>query len=541
MIYNEKKKAFIFLKLKHFLKRNLRGILFLLILFFIFDSIYSFWPSDIRPCKVPSWHGVLQCQSIAISEVVYGLKNNIGYRKVYEAFYPSLESGDDGVSILKMNEAISKAINLEKVDENGVHYLLGTGTSVGMIDFLKISYGLFGYKAESQYYLYAVLFLLPIVLYLLTFYYNINYIILLCIYLISYNIIVSTSVVSFETVIGVRFFPLLTILPIIYLFLIITQNVNLSIKHIFYTSIQVGILFFSFHIRSHSKYHFIVLFLVLIVLAAIRCANKYKLNKKMYLSLSGMKVWPLYIVTVFFVVWFIYVGFLRPASPTDKESVYPIWHQIFIGLGGHPRALERYGIAFSDATGLQYAIKLNASKGIKIDYDLAVKEIVQGIYPSSQNFYFTGRKYEELMRSAYFKILLNDPLFVFYSYVHKVPVYFKALFSNSKTPSFLPSQYGNVNLIAKLFNIKVILSIILICHFYSTRFNNYFYHLKSFYCLLFLDFLFSIIPPIITVPAVHSVLDSGLIFTILILLFIVQTGSYLKHKSKAMFCKAIKP
>jgi hypothetical protein len=536
MIYNEKnKKALIFLRLKHFLKRDLCGILFLLILFFIFDSLYSFWPSDIRTSKVPSWHGVLQCQSIAISESVYGLKNNIGYRKVYETFYPSLESGDDGVSISKMNEAIYRAINLEKVDEKGVHYLLGTGTSVGMIDFLKISYGLFGYKAESQYYLYTFLFLLPIVIYLLTFYNNINYIIILCLYLISYNIIVSTSVVAFETVIGVRFFPLLTILPIIYLFLIITQNVNLSIKHIFYTSIQAGILLFSFHIRSHSRYHFIVLFLILIFWAAIRCINKYKLNKKIYFALSRLKVWPFYIVIVFFVAWFIYVDFLRPASPTDKESVYPIWHQIFIGLGGHPNALERYGITFSDATGLKYAIKLNASKGINIDYGLAVNEIVQGIYPSSQNFYFTGRKYEELIRSAYFRILLNDPVFVLYSYVHKIPLYFKVLFSNSRTPSFLPDQYGNVDIITKLFNIKVIFSIFLICYFYSTRFINSFYHLKNFYCLLFLDYLFSIIPPIITLPATHSVLDSGLIFTILILLFIVHIGSYLRYKFKIMF------
>ena len=59
------------------------NILVLMILIALVYAILEIRPSKANP-KVPAWHGVLQCMSIAISDLVYGLEGNVGYRKVYD-------------------------------------------------------------------------------------------------------------------------------------------------------------------------------------------------------------------------------------------------------------------------------------------------------------------------------------------------------------------------------------------------------------------------------------------------------------------------
>lgn len=481
-------------------------ILVLMILIVLVYALLEIRPSKTNP-RVPAWHGVLQCMSIAISDLKYGLEGNVGYRKVYNIIYPSLERGDAGIPIETMNKAINKTLSIEDVSASGIHYIIGTGTANGMIDFMKLSFILFGFQAESFFYLYMVLLIIPVLLFIISFRNNLHYLFIGFLFLICYQLIASTSIVKFETILHVRFIALLTILPTIHLALLVMDKHKFALFTLIGALIQASILLFSFYIRSHSRYQFMFLAslpIFLFIYNKIRFKTKVKLNQ----------FWPLAVVLASFLLFQMYLSFIRDSSITDKESAYPVWHQTYIGLAGHPQAKEKYGIEFSDANALRLVIKRAAEKGNILEYNDMVQNVIFGIDPEKHKskIILVGVEYENIIRKEFFKILINDPLFVISSYFYKIPTYIKAFLSGSKNASFLPESYGNVDGLCKLFNPFRIAVIIFIAFLFS---RNIVFRWKSYFHLLLFNLVFALIPPIVTLPACHSILDSVLLLSII--------------------------
>jgi len=488
------------------LKKN---ILVLKILILLVYALLGIRPSKANP-KVPAWHGVLQCMSIAISDLRYGLEGNVGYRKVYDIIYPSLESGDAGVPIETMNEAISKTLSIENVSASGIHYIAGTGTANGMIDFMELSFTLFGFQAESFFYLFMVLLVIPVLLFIISFRNSLHCLIIGFLFIICYQLIASTSIVKFETILHVRFIALLTILPTIHLALLVMDKHKFTLFTLTGASIQVSIFLFSFYIRSHSRYQLMFLASLPIFLFIY---NKIKFQTKVKLKLN--QFWPLAVVLISFLVFQMYVSLIRDSSITDKDSAYPVWHQTYMGLAGHPQAKEKYGIEFSDGSALRQVIKSEAEKGNILSYDDMVHDTIHGIDPAKQKSKITlvGVEYGKIIRKEFFKILINDPLFVISSYFYKIPIYIKASLSSSKNASYLPESYGNVDGLHKLFNPFRLAIIALISFLFSREIKLI--RWKSYFLLLLFNSAFALIPPFITLPACHSVLDSALLLSII--------------------------
>ena len=483
------------------------NILVLMILIALVYAILEIRPSKANP-KVPAWHGVLQCMSIAISDLVYGLEGNVGYRKVYDIIYPSLESGDAGVPIETMNKAISKTLSIENVSASGIHFIAGTGTANGMIDFMKLSFTLFGFQAESFFYLYMVLLIIPVLIFIISFRNNLHYLIIGFIFIICYQLIASTSIVKFETILHVRFIALLTILPTIHLALLVMDRHKFTLFTLMGASIQASVLLFSFYIRSHSRYQLMFLASLPVFLFIY---NKIKFKTKVKLN----QFWPLAVILTSFLLFQMYVSLIRDSSVADKDSAYPVWHQTYMGLAGHPQAKEKYGIEFSDASALRQVIKSEAEKGNVLSYDDMVQDTIHGVDPAKQKSKITlvGVEYGNIIKKEYFKIVINDPLFVISSYLYKIPTYIKACLSGSKNASYLPESYGNVDGLRKLFNPFRIAVIALISFLFSREIILT--HWKSYFLLLLFNSVFALIPPFITLPACHSVLDSTLLLSII--------------------------
>lgn len=492
-------------------KESKNKVIILMIVVISFFAILEIRPSD-KNTKIPSWFGTLQCMSITISELEYGLKGNIGYRKVYDIFYPALEGGDAGVSIIEMNRAINSTLHIEDVSSSGIHYNLAGGAGRGLTEFMKLSFRIFGYKAESFFYLYIALISISIFFFLVSFKNNPVCLFIGLLFVICYYIITTATVVKFETIIGHRFFPLLTILPTIHISLITMDKHKLSISTFVGVFVQTVILIFSFYIRVSSQYQFMFLGSLPIFLFIYNKTHQKFASHR----ISIKQFYPLYIVLVGMLF---YVSMLSENSVAEKNNSYPIWHQIYIGLAGHPQAVEKYGIAFSDITGINLVLKKEAEAGRYIDLNNSLQDLYHGVHPDKTNFPIPGEQYGKIVKSEFFRILQNDPYFVISSFFYKVPLYLKVFFSNLKNPSYLPEFYGNIDGLHKITNlylmIMVIFAAFLIRKDIMRQWMPYFH-------LLFLNLVFALIPPIITLPAVHSVLDSGLLLIMLIYLLFAR-------------------
>ena len=94
---------------------------------------------------------------IAISGLKYNLKGYVGYKKIFNLLY------DSAISPQSFNESLS----LDNVNSDGTYIL--KQSDLGIIDYYKISFLLFGYNIESFIYLYFILLSISVGLMLIHF------------------------------------------------------------------------------------------------------------------------------------------------------------------------------------------------------------------------------------------------------------------------------------------------------------------------------------------------------------------------------------
>lgn len=389
-----------------------------------------------------------------------------------------------------LNNAIEVALHTKDVSSFGQYQIFGD--DIGLVTYYELSFYIFGYRIESFFYLYFLLFSGSIVVFLLTFYRRVDLLNVLLLLTCSHFVISSVAPIvgiELQTVHNPRFLPVLAIIPALYISLLILGKEQLNLMTLSGTIIQTCILVLVIHARSSARYEIIFLSVIFSLLFLWHYwrhnlyIGKYLLNRTCF--------WPLGIVIIgLFILNFhllLYRHYSYSATTTAGKHVF--WHAVYIGLSAHPDSWRKYDIDFQDMASARL-----------------VQKRAYELYGVTEPVPYYGELYEPILKSETIRILINDPRFAIETFLYYKPLmFFKSYFS----PSFGATRY--------LFSWPL-LPVLVLGSLLAGR--GFLRQWLRYFALLVFALLFSLIPSMLAVPHPAYIADPALLFTCIIYMVI---------------------
>ena len=512
-----------------------KAIILLMVFGVLFTALNERGPSESNP-RSPSLFSQAQILSITISELKYGLTGYRGFRKVHELFYPHFPRGAAGALITDYNKTIKQAMNLKDVESGGIHY--GFTFSMGVVDYYKLSFILFGYKIESAFYLFALILIVSSLIFCISFYKSREEAFLFFILLLpvcGFMAIVRTDNLVFEGITHHVNIPIMSIIPSMHIALMVISKNRPSVLNVSCAIIQAAILIFVIFARTAGQYQLIFLasWLVFLILSNL-------IRRKAYLD--QIRVWPLILVLIFCIS-------LQSYKRVSYDEVYrnnalgshPFWHNLYMGLAGHPESNEKYGIVDnSDGIVVELVKRKEIEMGSFFDAHRAGVYLTMGLLPQRGERILFGNRYEEIVKQEYFRILREDPWFIINAFRYKMKYYFQSFFRSMQgylellevdpNSNFKGYLGGWVNMIEWYLIVVVAFGVYLVRN--SLRRNW-----PLVLILFILQFSAALIPPILTYPMAHSVADSAIVLCSAIYLIFSIALCYFFYVSEKLYCR----
>lgn len=490
-------------------QRFIQGCLVFLILILFFSIYYQTWLNTFK--SSPNLASYAPSISMIISEKKYGAEPLTGYNKIYNLFVPHFPGGtgrsdqDWGPDFSIANKVIQKAMNLDDVSSEGT-FVLTPQEEGGLVTYYRLAFGIYGYKAESAFYLYWLFIGISMLVFLFTFFNRPSLLFFLLVFACSFLSIVQTQGIIHESIIRNRFFPILAILPSFYLIFIIYDRDKRNWRALIGTAIQALILSLITNIRPSAIYSLLFLGGGAVILLALKY-TKFALFSKLKIQL-----WPLVVVVVFFAG--IKVSTWNPIhhNLTGRNAT---WHMLYMGLGAHPESEEKYNISWGDLASVNAVKRRTEKLGYK-NFNANVTSLEA--LKDEKSLFYCGKLYEKILKEEFFNIFKQDPWFVIGNYWYKLILYFKVYFSPldlSLNNYMAPNYFFHFGVITPLLEwvpvIALLLGIFLIK---GIIFQEWFFLLV----LSMFGFLCSLLPPMLAFPVNNIIADSALYFTIVLLL-----------------------
>ena len=299
----------------------------------------------------------------AIAALHYGQSRYICPKEIYrkiemsKAYLGSPQSAD---------ASIKEAMELKNVNfEDGI--LAGIASGNGYVDFVCLSFLLFGFKIVSLVYLYFLILNISIAVFWLTCRRNSLGLLFLAIFLLSHYIIIKMPPYfdfgwQLGSVINYRFLPVLTILPTIHILMVSLSGQRLTGRAFAGVLIQSMIIVFILWIRG-SIIWIGLLFICAIVLKIFfnvwrSRVSSEKGHQEDLTGISGimrtMRVWPIVPFLSMFLFLIIGKSFIFGPEFKKREGMghHVVWHSVYAGLALHPDIRKSYSTASYD--GMSY-------------------------------------------------------------------------------------------------------------------------------------------------------------------------------------------
>jgi len=380
--------------------------------------------------------------AVALSDMIYHLNAGyVGYATVYnkliEIWYrgatdvhdPIIEQKNDKDRDL-MNEALRAAASLgpQQPGYVGDRTLINLVYSdVGIVDFDKLAFRVFGLRIESLYYTFFLLLAMSAAAYLLVFWNDLGAKITLLFALFSFLIEPFTLILSspqMPTYPGPRHGSTLVLIPALHFAFLVLRRRRLSIMAVCASLVQLAILSLAISIRVSASWA-----LFFVVAAAFWVAFRDRLrqpkgSRSWSVFVRNVACWPVILLLGGFFGYNQYVKFkLHPVYFTDDVMPYHgFWHSTYIGLltahmYGLPGFISSNSIAPQvarnqgfDAAGYVAALEyLRDSHFIRPPDPFPGKSIPPGFY-SDWSGAVKWKLEDDIMRRVVTKIWLRHPL-----------------------------------------------------------------------------------------------------------------------------------
>ena len=468
-------------------KKNHLILIFLIIALFIVNisisiknNSHNIFPSPVTVS--------LNALAISIDELVNGSKGYAGNRDLLEKLL--IDENVLKYSQCKKNHeyCLVENLNLEKIVElakesNKEARLIYENEDIGLIDFYKFAFFVFGFNMFSLMSAYYLILFSSLIIWVVYFYKETSKLFFPILFLSSHAVIIFL-LPSFGDEIVVthsrRFLPALTIIPTIFIIVNLMENKLFSLRTFILNILQIFILFFIFHSRSTALFQFLnICFIITLILILNRCQLRELLSRaKNFTNIC----FSLIIILIFYkVLMFVNINPLY----SKVVSKHLFWHSAYIGLSSHPDSILKYNIYNSDGAASDYVVEYTQKE--------------YGDKNWKSRFGFVG--YERILKNKYFEILKSDTSFFLYNYLVKPFDFFKLIYENILKIILLP-----------LFIFFILLRIILQ---YTKSIKILIFEDKIYY-FIFITLVFSFIPSFILYPSLNYSLITMLLSVLLI-------------------------
>lgn len=378
--------------------------------------------------------------AVAICEMVYGLDSYVAHSSVVDAIIQGVRNGTGGPADPKfrenitnpdvLNAALSAALVLGPQPEGFVAQRSLTTMlydDIGIVDYDKIAFSLFGFRVQSLYYLFFVILSLSSVAFLLQFWGKpVAQVLLLCnlaaFWLELHAPFFSPDIPSFW---GMRHGSTLAILPMWHLALLLIGRVRPSWSAVVLAVVQVAILVFAMRIRGSATWAVIFLGCLSIFLA-YRFWRSLEPGHGSFRKVAQAALrWPFVLLLVCLAANKLYTDAkLHPAYFTDDIMPYHgAWHSAYLGIFMSPTLWATTGKdskEWSDALGYEIALRYLREKGF------IAKE---GDYLSPWTRTYKMRLHDRTMRAIYLDLVQEYPFTTLGLYLYYKPYWLYAFVS----------------------------------------------------------------------------------------------------------------
>jgi hypothetical protein len=325
-----------------------------------------------------------------------------------------------------INAAIDKAVRF-KWPFNPNEAIRGSGgDDLGLVDYTRLSFRLFGYRIQSLYPLYFVILAISALSFVWAFRLQSGFLLLVATACAAQVLLFASGLFdrsNIGTIADPRFLSVLGIIPGLHLACLIMSKSRPTPINIGLAVLQSVILIFAFWIRSSAIWVLAAVSLLAIAVALWEISQRCFRRRALWCWGTLLGVWALQA--------FLSAVALHPVYKDKGEiSHHVVWHALFYQLQFHPHWEEKYASQYDHAV-----------------YDelpqvAARKYLVRNPPPDPQRFNLTIAATETYIRKAFFEFFSNDPAFVLETYLIYSPAkIFELLGALTRS---LPQEVNNV-------------------------------------------------------------------------------------------------
>jgi hypothetical protein len=287
------------------------------------------------------------------------------------------------------------------------------GDDLGFVDYVRLSFLVFGHNIQSLYYTYFLIFGVSTAVFLWTFRSRPALLMLLVVTSVAQTILFASNLFgshSLGSIADSRFLSIMATVPGLHLGCLMLDRSPPSIINVASSIVQSIILVFAFWIRASA---------VWIILAVAVFAGLITISGLLKRRNELRRVWCLGILVAVLAVHTLWTTMtLHPIYKSKGEiSHHVFWHAVFYQLQSHPRWNENYAASYDFATSDE--LPRVAARKYLLRHPPSDPEEV---YLTKDRQYLRVAPAEAYTRKAYFEFFANDPRFVLESLLIYNPV-----------------------------------------------------------------------------------------------------------------------
>ena len=290
------------------------------------------------------------------------------------------------------------------------------GNELGLVDYTYWAFKLYGISINSLVLFYFTLLLVSVALFFVTFRRSRSGLLLLMLYLAAHYFALdyaqSPSIAAIQ---NSRFFPVLALLPTLYLLLLVVTRARPTPDLVAMAAVQTFILMFMVFCRTQAYWQVLAIGLVAIVVTGLRPIRQALLRPSRWLAAIGemtRESWPAVLTVLGVVALFGYAQFAPDRSMYSRESKeHLLWHSLYIStVSADPKLLATYGFGAGAGTDdMGYLAALHDLRGRNDGASPIAKEAdgVLGI-----DIWKSNGAYDQQVRRLFLRVVWEHPWLV---------------------------------------------------------------------------------------------------------------------------------
>jgi hypothetical protein len=295
------------------------------------------------------------------------------------------------------------------------------GNELGLVDYTYWAFKLYGISIDALVLFYFTLLLVSVALFFVTFRRSRFCLLLLMLYLAAHYFALDYAQTRAIIVVqNSRFFPVLALLPALYLLLLVATRARPTLAVVAMAAVQTFILMFMVFCRTQTYWEILAIVLVAVVVTGLRPLRQALFRVRQWPLAIGKSVyetWPA-VLAVAGVIMLLGYSALAPdkALYSAESKAHLFWHDFFAStVGADPALYAIYGYnlaPFSDT--ISYVAAIRDLRG-RNDGASPIAEVVDGVLDI--DIWKSNGAYDAQMRQLYFRVAREHPWLVVRSFL----------------------------------------------------------------------------------------------------------------------------